>query len=125
MLLITEASYLYSEHQTGRVSFRIPRGPRSLIDPTQDFVYIMGDRVVTNPSLHGHTIQGCKWWPQGDPNGRCKHAIPSGPITGPSSLVFISGMPVILDNVEGITDSVPPARYSRKDARQSLVDSVS
>jgi hypothetical protein len=108
-VILTEKSQLQCGHLMGRVD----------IDPSQDFVRIEGSRVLVRPDPEHRPIHGC-------PNisavtKPCQHTLQVR--TGYSTFVRISGEPVVLADLAGVTDGSPPAGagYQVADPAQDLV----
>jgi hypothetical protein len=107
--VLTEASTVHCGHVTGHVG----------IDPSQDLVHIEGQRVLVRPDPEHRPIRGC---PNTSPVTKaCQHTLQVH--TGYSAFVRILGQPVVLANLEGVTDGTPPAEASYKvaDINQDLV----
>ena len=108
-LLLIEESVVVCKHVLGVVS----------IEPTQNFVFIQGKRVLVEPNPEARPISHC-------PN----YGITIKPCTftlkvddGYSSLVRIGGKRVCLQTVTGLTDGTPPGivKYVVKTPVQQFV----
>jgi len=114
--VLTAKSDVRCDHETGVVN----------LPEKQDLVWMTTragvSRVLVDPTLNGTAITGCLWaFTQGQ---QCKTAAPLGPAVGRSSLLFVNGRPVVLDNVRGGTNSNPPAAYTSKNPKQDFVFST-
>ena len=120
MKLLTETAHLACKHETGKVA----------IKTSQNLVAINGVLVLAgkNPTkgeiqgdIEGKGIAGCPMYGPGIKP--CTTTLAA--TEGYSQLLFISGRPVCLDTIVGITDGTPPGtvQYDVRSPGQSLVES--
>jgi hypothetical protein len=109
VIVLTESTVLRCGHKTGHIG----------LQPSQSLVRIDGKVVLVRPDPEHRPID---WCDNGSPTTKsCQHTLQVH--TGYSTLVRIDGQPIVLDNLEGVTDGFPPAgaTYQVQLANQSLL----
>jgi hypothetical protein len=109
---LTEDAKVVCKHELGIVG----------IVPTQNLVTIAGRRVLVATDPEGRPIAGC---PNYGPTIKPCAATLRVQV-GYSNLLRISGRPVCLDTISGLTDGTPPGtvKYEVRNPGQQLVEEV-
>lgn len=103
MRLLTEDAIVNCDHKTGIVG----------LTTSQNFVTIMGRRILIAPNPENRPITGCT--NQGPTIKMCTSTLKVR--SGYSGFVTIRGIPVVLNNLIGFTDGTPPNAVNYKVAR--------
>lgn len=109
MIVVTEASVLRCGHRTGHIK----------LITSQALVRIDGKLILVRDDPEHRDID---WCDNGSPTTKsCQHTLQVQ--TGYSALLRIDGQPIVLDNLEGVTDGFPPAgaSFQVQSVNQALV----
>jgi hypothetical protein len=87
--------------------------------PSQAWVFVGGANVLVQPDPVGRDVDWCP--NSAPPMKKCGKTLRVH--QGYSALVFVGGVPVVLDDLKGITDGTPPGNWYRcRDAGQHFVE---
>jgi|SRR5580698_1499274 hypothetical protein len=111
MLIITEDAGVFCKHGPGKVSNK----------PSQDWLTIVGRRILVEIDPEGRPISGC---PSTVPFKPCLVTLKV--ITGYSDFIRADGRRVCLQSVTGFTDGTPPGvvKYEVRSAGQDFVSEI-
>jgi len=111
MLVITEDAGVFCKHGPGKVSNK----------PSQDWLTIMGRKVLVENDPEGRSISGC---PSTVPFKPCLVTLKV--ITGYSTFIKVGGKRMCLKSITGFTDGTPPGvvQYEVRTPGQDFVSEM-